>query len=149
MTTKFQLVQPPFSADFLEQLTTLSCSVFKNQDVAPLQWRLKNMPDVTVFTGAVDGNLVAFKAGYASTYNRYYSWLGGVASDYKKQGLAKTLMGQQHQWLLGSQYKLVETHVMQSNRPMVNLNHGSGMVVTGYFVKQGRANFIMQKQINC
>ena len=142
---EFELRKPPFSTSFLGELSRIFKLVFPAGRRDYLMWRLANMPDVTVFTSALGKHLTGFKAGYAFTESRYYSWLGGVDMAYRNQGIAKKLMSQQHRWLLDSDYSLVETHVEQSNKAMVQLNHDSGLVITGHFVKDGKPNYIMQK----
>ena len=147
MKPELELQKPPFSESFLGELARIFELVFPAGRRDYLVWRLENMPDVTVFTSAHGKHLTGFKAGYAFTESRYYSWLGGVDADYRNQGIAKKLMSQQHSWLLDSDYSLVETHVEQSNKAMVQLNHHSGLVITGHFVKDGKPNYIMQKNV--
>ncbi|HIG40634.1 MAG: GNAT family N-acetyltransferase [bacterium] len=147
MKPELDFQKPPFSESFLGELLRIFQLVFPAGRRDYLMWRLENMPNVTVFTSAYGKHLTGFKAGYAFTESRYYSWLGGVDTVYRNQGIAKKLMSQQHRWLLGSVYSLVETHVEQSNKAMVQLNHNSGLVITGHFVKDGKPNYIMQKNV--
>ncbi|NQV14363.1 GNAT family N-acetyltransferase [bacterium] len=48
---------------------------------------------------AYDGKLaIGFKLGYAIPgTRRYYSWLGGVRKDYRRQGIAQELLDRQEQ----------------------------------------------------
>ncbi|NOX52790.1 MAG: GNAT family N-acetyltransferase [Gammaproteobacteria bacterium] len=87
---------------------------------------------------------VGFKAGYAITKNRYYSWLGGVHPDFHRNGIASLLMKEQHDWIRNSEYTIVETHVRQGNTAMIELNLKFGFAVTGNFTRSGDPNFIMQ-----
>ncbi len=105
------------------------------------------MPSVSVFTAREENDLLGFKAGYALTDTRYYSWFGAVDPRFQRKGAATKLMKSQHEWLSGTRFSVVETHVRQNNKEMVKLNHQSGFVITGLFVKQGEANFIMQKNL--
>jgi ribosomal protein S18 acetylase RimI-like enzyme len=77
--------------------------------IAAYQWRLENMPNVSVFVTEVESRMVGFKIGYAESYDRYYSWLGGVDPDFQKQGIARRLMEEQHRWLADSQFEMVRT----------------------------------------
>ena len=147
MDVNIQLHKPPFSDSFISDFIHIAKLVFGNANQDSLRWRLEEMPDVTVFVATVDDRLVGFKAGYAATDKRYYSWLGGVDSDFRKQGIAKQLMSHQHKWLLQSGYQLLETHVLQNNKAMVLLNHNSGLAITGHFMKDGKPNYVMQKRI--
>lgn len=105
------------------------------------------MPMLSVFVARDDDSTVAFKSGYAATRDRYYSWLGGVDPRYRGQGIAMTLMAQQLKWAAAQGFKVVETHVNQTNDAMVALNQKAGMKVTGIFTKRGTPNYIMQREL--
>jgi len=46
-----------------------------------------------------DGELLGFKAGYQSdTPNSFYSWMGGVRPEFRKQGIAEALADYQENW---------------------------------------------------
>ena len=125
----------------------LAGRVFEESGQDYLHWRLDNMPDVTVFIASVDGVPAGFKAGYAATGSRYYSWLGGVDPAWRRLGVGAALMVAQHQWLMESRYDLVETHVDQENTAMIALNMAHGFEITGMFLKRGKPNYIMQRNV--
>jgi len=141
----FRLTTPLTTGDFT-RLAALGMRVFETFDDRSLAWRLGKMPDVSIFVAAAGERLVGFKAGYAATENRYYSWLGGVDPDWRGQGLASELMTRQHEWLRGTNYALVETHVRQDNDVMVALNLKHGLRITGMFLKRGEPNYVMQRE---
>ena len=68
-----QLHQAPFVPAFTIQFIHLSKIAFGTDAtqtwINSLNWRLTNMPDVTVFAMFDDDNLIAYKAGYASAYD--------------------------------------------------------------------------------
>lgn len=140
----------PFSKDFLSDFTHLAKAVFGDEAdqewLAALNWRLENMPDATVFTAHQDDRIIGFKAGYASAYDRYYSWLGGTLPDFRKQGIGSKLMDAQHRWIEQSRFGVLDTHVEQNNKPMISLNEKFGFSVIGSFVKSGKDNLILQKR---
>lgn len=142
---------PPFSDVFFSEFRDMTARAFvgstDDEWLDSLRWRLESMPDVTVFTIEMDGRWAGFKVGYAATNKRYYSWLGGVDPSFRKQGIAKQLMAAQHAWLQESRFQLVETHVDQDNKAMIQLNLNSGLSVTGVFLKRGKSNLIMQKDV--
>ena len=144
------LIEAPFSKTFSSEFTHVTKVIFGDdaaQDwLDSLKWRLEKMPDVTVFMAKIDSRPVGFKAGYATAHDRYYSWLGGVDPDFRRRGIATKLMAQQHGWLRKSRFKLLETHVEQDNTAMVQLNLNNGLAITGFFLKDGRPNFVMQKR---
>jgi len=74
---------------------------------------------------------IAYKAGYELSAQLYYSWLGGVTLQYRKQGLARQLMAQQHTLIKTMGYKVVRTHTHNKYREMLILNIRSGFEIIG------------------
>lgn len=143
--------EAPFSGTFVSEFRELTKRIFgaaaDESWLDSLKWRLERMPDVSVFVAEADSRWTGFKAGYAIAQDRYYSWLGGVDPDFRKQGVAKELMSQQHIWLRGSRFRLLETHVEQDNDAMIQPNLKSGLNITGLFLKDGKPYFLMQKRL--
>ncbi len=146
-----KLSEAPFSEAFISEFTGMAERVFGGAAdrswLDSLKWRLERMPDVTVFVAEAGSRPAGFKAGYAIAQDRYYSWLGGVDPDFRRRGIAKELMSEQHNWLHGSRFRLLETHVEQDNSAMIQLNLESGPNITGLFSKDGKPYFVMQKKL--
>ena len=146
-----QLHQASFDPAFTTQFISLSKIAF-GTDAAEswingLNWRLTNMPDVTVFAMFDDDNLIGYKAGYATAFDRYYSWLGAVHPDFQRQGIARRLMQAQHDWLTASRFTLLETQVAKVNNAMLDLNLSSGFQISGEFSKFGEPYLILEKTV--
>ena len=146
-----QLHQAPFDPAFTTQFISLSKIAF-GTDAAEswingLNWRLTNMPDVTVFAMFNADNLIGYKAGYATGYDRYYSWLGAVHPDFQRQGIARRLMQAQHNWLSASRFTLLETQVSESNKAMLELNLSGGFQISGEFSKKGEPYLILEMTV--
>ncbi len=142
-----RLGHPPASAE-LDELIELAARVFERNDPDAIRWRIANMPCVAIFVARRDGRMVGFKAGYAATRDRYYSWLGGVDPEFRGQNIAGRLMEEQHRWVKSEGFGIVETHVNASNDAMVALNRKYGLEVTGNFQKRDQPNYIMQRRLN-
>ena len=146
-----QLHQAPFDPAFTTQFISLSKTAFGTDAtqtwINGLNWRLENMPDVTVFAMFHDDSLIGYKAGYASAFDRYYSWLGAVHPDHTRQGIARRLMQAQHDWLTASRFTLLETQVAKSNDAMLDLNLSSGFQISGEFSKRGEPYLILEKAV--
>lgn len=126
-------------------MIALAKRVFERHDPDAIRWRCQYMPALSVFVSEASGHWSGFKAGYAATRDRYYSWLGGVDPSCRGQGVASRLMALQHEWVSAEGYVVVETHVEQANDAMVALNLKHGMKITGFFMKRGQPNYIMQR----
>ena len=143
-----QLIQAPFDMAFIDQFVGLSEIAFGNATeeswINGLNWRLENMPDVTVFTMFEGELLIGYKAGYATANDRYYSWLGAVHPDHTRKGIARRLMQAQHDWLTASRFTLLETQVAKVNNAMLDLNLSSGFQISGEFSKKGEPYLILE-----
>ena len=146
-----QLNQKPFDLAFINQFIDLSEIAFANAAeeswINGLNRRLENMPDVAVFTMCEGDRLAGYKAGYATSYDRYYSWLGAVDPKFQRQGIARRLMQAQHDWLSASRFTLLETQVSKSNKAMLELNLSSGFQISGEFSKRGEPYLILEKTV--
>ncbi len=92
--------------------------------------------------------VVGFKMGYSLNNEQFYSWLGGVAAGYRKQGIASALMERQHRYLKEQGYAFVRTHTKNKWRSMLLLNIRSGFDVIGtYTDKEGEPKIILEKQL--
>lgn len=137
--------KPPFSAEFMEQLGELSRIVFTRTYPEDLEWRLTRLPEATVTVARAGDALVGFKVGYAVTKDRYYSWLGGVHPDFRRQGVAAQLMEAQHTWLGEAGFSAVETATTPDNRTMLALNMRHGFTVIGNYTRDGMRVLLAKK----
>ncbi len=148
MTIDIKLVEPPFSDEFINEFVALNERIFGGDQFAEgIKWRLENLPNVAVFVAVQDGRFVGCKAGYAITIDKYNSWLGGVDPAHRKNGIGKTLMESQHEWIKAQGFHHVETHVAQVNRDMINLNLKFGMSIAGMFLKNDKPFLLMTKKL--
>lgn len=147
MTVAFSVAGPPLDAAVVANLVDLSAVVFGRSDPQYVHWRVAHMPDVSVVYATTDGRLVGFKAGYAVGERKYYSWLGGVHPEFRRQGIASELMIRQHRWLAERGYTLVETAVDQENQAMAQANLRHGFSVCGVRTEPHRVQILFSKRL--
>jgi GNAT superfamily N-acetyltransferase len=147
MSIHYQLELPEYSAQFLTGIVSVAERVFTIAEESYIAWRFRSMPDFSVFCALDGDDIVGFKAGYAMTQAKYYSWLGGVLPDYRGKGVASALMNQQHDWLAKRHYQTVETAVNQENRAMAQLNIRHGFEVCGIRTEPHRVQVLFFKQL--
>lgn len=149
MPLQIDLILPPFSDKFVNEFLVTTREIFSDESddwYESRKWRLENMPDVACFAAYNDHKMIAFKAGYATTYNLYYSWLGGVVPEFRNKGIATQLMLKQHEWLETTRFKTVETHVEQANKSMIQINQKCGLDIIGLYMSNKDPYFIMRKK---
>jgi len=146
----FRLETSPFDPSFIQDYIEMSEAAFghiaSEQWIHALRWRFENMPDVTIFIAMSDDTLIGYKAGHATAYNRYYSWMGAVHPNFRRRGVARNLMTRQHEWLASSRFDLVETQVSKENKLMIQMNLEAGLKTSGMIIsKTGEPYLTMQR----
>lgn len=141
----FRLQLPPYSAEFVEELVALNNLIFRDIDPNYVRWRLDNMPHTSTFYAESASGLTAYKIGYAMTQTKYYSWLGGVHPDHRREGLASELMKRQHNWAAEQGYQLIETSANKENVAMARLNLSHGFTICGTRAEPDRIQVLYLK----
>jgi ribosomal protein S18 acetylase RimI-like enzyme len=146
MPIEFSQEQHPVASLLVVELEALSESIFAVA-VGDIGWRLENMPYASVFSARDDNKLVGFKAGYAMSQSKYYSWLGGVRQDYRRQGIASELMRLQHIWLCEQGFQVIETSANEENITMAAANLRHGFVACGIRREPHRVQVLFNKSL--
>ena len=91
---------------------------------------------------------VGYKLGYEEKFGVFFSWIGGVAAAYRGQGIASTLMQQQHQWCAEHHYSTLTTLSNNSYKTMMRLNLKHGFDITGIRTDGPRVQILFTKQLS-
>ncbi|KQL55557.1 hypothetical protein AN964_17915 [Heyndrickxia shackletonii] len=134
-------------ADVLKGILELHEDIFGAND--DLFNKMISKPQLLVII-AMDGKrVIGYKIGYEIDKNMFYSWLGGVDINYRKQGIASTLMEKQHQYLRNNGYNVVQTKTMNKWRNMLVLNIKNGFdVIDTYIDEKGLHKIVLEKKLN-
>lgn len=98
--------------------------------VADLAYHNLRSP-VQAWLAFANEKLVGCKLGYERKPGHYYSWLGGIQPDCRRQGIARELMRRQHAWCRQQHYHWLRTQTYNRWRPMLILNLQEGFDVIG------------------
>lgn len=130
------------------EVLPLCSAIFENFSPSYLTERLDRVIDpVLVGARLQNGRLVGFKLGYCHRPQRFYSWLGGVHPEVRRQGLARKLMAEQHDWVSANGYHLVETQTQATNNAMLILNLQAGFTICGYETNSQDIPVVLQRKI--
>lgn len=94
--------------------------------------------------------IAGFKVGYALDNTTFYSWLGGVAPDFRRKGLARLLAERQETWARIKGYKRVRLKTRNCFAAMLQFAIGSGFQIIEVdprkIIKQNR--IILEKELS-
>ena len=95
-----------------------------------------------------DGDdVVGFKAGYELRPGLFYSWLGGVSPSHRRQGIAKRLMAEQHQYARSIGCKEIRTISTNDHKHMMILNLAVGFDIIETKAKGDETRIVMSLSI--
>lgn len=78
----------------------------------------------------VEGELAGFKLGYEQDATLFYSWLGGVATDFRRLGLAQSLLEYQEIWARRQGYRHIQVKTMNRFPAMLNMLINNQYLIT-------------------
>ncbi len=123
-------------------------AIFNSEPNEEAQERLMHQRDLLVLMAYDADQPIAFKVGYRQDPDTFYSWIGGVAAHYRRQGIALELMRHQHEWAKTKGYRFLQTKTLNRWREMLVLNLRNGFAIIGTYVgKDGRLRIILEKEL--
>jgi predicted GNAT superfamily acetyltransferase len=135
------------NSDVLGGIIELHKDIFGTSD--DLINKMASKPQLLVIAAMIGTKVIGYKIGYAIDNNKFYSWLGGVNTNYRKHGVASTLMEKQHQYLKENGYNVVQTKTMNKWRSMLVLNIKNGFdVIDTYVDEKGLHKIILEKKFS-
>ena len=136
--------------EVLDHLVTLENQVFdKPFSREHLARECETKSNLLIQIAFCDGEPCGFKAGYELTSKLFYSWLGGVAPNFRGNGVAKLLMLEQHRILKDMEYKTVRTHTNNKFKPMLifNLKFGFDVMGTMKGINEDELQIMLEKNL--
>lgn len=130
----------------LDSIVELHTAIFDSSD--DLKNKIANKPGLLVITAMSGAKVIGYKIGYALDNDKFYSWLGGVETNFREFGVGSTLMEKQHQYLREKGYRVVQTKTMNRWRSMLILNIKNGYdVMDTYTDEKGLHKIILEKNL--
>ena len=83
-----------------------------------------------ILVAYVEGELAGFKLGYEQEEAIFYSWLGGVAFDFRRLGLAQSLLEYQETWARRQGYHHIQVKTLNRFPAMLNLLISNQYLIT-------------------
>ncbi|WP_144510741.1 GNAT family N-acetyltransferase [Bacillus sp. FJAT-22090] len=109
---------------------------------------LAEKKNLLILVAKKDEHIVGFKIGYSFSEHSFYSWLGGVHSDFRGKKIALELMRRQHNLLKSLGYTKVRTISRNKRREMLLLNIKFGFDVIETFISEkGTHKIVLEKEL--
>lgn len=129
-------------------VVALAGRVFPQRSPLDLSARLAHFRDPWGIVALEDGQVAGFKLGYCDRPGRFYSWLGGVAPEFRRRGIATELMRLQHERCREVGYQRIRTHTTNARRTMLLLNIRAGFDIIGTTNSPGRGlKIVLERQL--
>ena len=74
---------------------------------------------------------IGFKIGYELNAKTFYSWMGGVLPNFRKQGIAKSLAQRQETWAVANGYSHIRMKTRNYLKPMLHFALANHFYITG------------------
>lgn len=91
--------------------------------------RLNDCPHL-ILRANVGTKAVGFKIGYEIEPGIFYSWVGGVLTDFRQQGVARALANEMEVWLRAHAYHTLRMKTHNQFRHMLLFAIGNGFQIT-------------------
>ena len=143
---KYSYFQDLPDSETLTGILALHRHVFDGSEL-PVQ-KLQAKDQLLILVAKSGEEVVGFKIGYRYSQDTFYSWLGGVHTAYRGQGIAKELMALQHDMVKAWGFQKVRTISRNVRREMLLLNIKTGFDVMETFVSnKGKHKIVLEKAL--
>lgn len=127
------------------ELSTVHNDIFNVDE--NLNDKLPSKNKVMTLVAYNEGTVVGYKIGYEKSPSTFYSWLGGVAEEYRKHGIAQKLMDRQIEVLKEQGYKSIQTKTFNKWKSMLILNIKNDFKIIDTISERGDLAIILERNI--
>jgi len=132
----------------IQELLKIYTTIFEDADIDFFKDRFNENPKITSVLAYYKQELIGFKIGYLYNEDTFYSWVGGVLPNYRRQGIANKLAEQQELSAKTQGFKKLRTKSMNQYKPMMILNLKRRFdIVDIYTNAKGQTKIIFKKNL--
>ena len=122
---------------------------FNDADTEFFKQRISEHSKLYTILAFHDEKLIGFKIGYPYSETTFYSWIGGVHQDYRKQGVASKLAELQEIFTKKEGNKKLRTKSMNTYKPMMILNLKNGFDILNIYTNtKGQTKIVFEKDLD-
>lgn len=145
---QFELIEGFPNPQKTETLLSLYTTIFEDAQLDFFKQRLIEKENIISIIAYHKQKPVGFKIGYHYNESTFYSWVGGVLPNYRKQGIAKQLAKLQENWAKQQGYTKLRTKSMNRFKPMMILNLKNGFDIQQIYTNDnGQTKIVFEKEL--
>lgn len=146
--TEFAEIEGKPDARTLAEIEKFYASIFEQVEPGKFEKRISEAVNLLTVLALHQNKIVGFKVGFQIAPKKFYSWIGGVAENFRKQGIAAELMKRQHDWCVKNGFEKIQTKTQNRFKSMLILNIKSGFdVVEVYKDKHNELKIVLEKNL--
>lgn len=131
-----------------QQLLEVYQKIFEDANPGFFLDRIESKQDLVCVLCYFSTKLIGFKIGYQYDSTTFYSWVGGVISRKRKQGIGKQLANLQQEKIIQKGYTKLRTKSMNRFKPMMILNLKNGFnIVQVYTNSLSQTKVVFEKDL--
>jgi GNAT superfamily N-acetyltransferase len=101
------------------------------RDAAFFDRRFRGRYNPLMLLAELNGRPVAFSTGFELKPNVFFSWLTGVLSDFRRQGIARQIHEAEVTWARDRGYQYIRMECHNAHRPILHMAIAMGFNIIG------------------
>lgn len=144
----YNIFEGDLSNNLFTELLNLYNQLFEDTDLEFFKTRFTTQANICSVLAFKKTQLIGFKIGYPVENNTFYSWIGGVNSEFRNIGIGKQLATLQENYAIQKGFSVLKTKSMNRFKPMMILNLKNGFSITKVYTNtKGQTKIVFEKQL--
>ena len=144
----YNIFEGDLSNNLFTELLHLYNQLFEDADLEFFKIRFTTQTNNCSVLAFNNKQLIGFKIGYPIENNTFYSWIGGVNSEFRNIGIGKQLATLQENYAIQKGFSVLKTKSMNRFKPMMILNLKNGFSITKVYTNtKGQTKIVFEKQL--
>lgn len=144
----YNIFEGDLSNNLFTELLHLYNQLFEDADLEFFKTRFTTQANICSVLAFKKTRLIGFKIGYPVENNTFYSWIGGVNSEFRNIGIGKQLATLQENYAIQKRFSVLKTKSMNRFKPMMILNLKNGFNITKVYTNtKGQTKIVFEKQL--
>jgi predicted GNAT superfamily acetyltransferase len=144
----YNIFEGDLSNNLFTELLNLYNQLFEDTDLEFFKTRFTTQANICSVLAFKKTQLIGFKIGYPVENNTFYSWIGGVNSEFRNIGIGKQLATLQENFAIEKGFSVLKTKSMNRFKPMMILNLKNGFNITKVYTNtKGQTKIVFEKQL--